>query len=255
MARFFRKFRLNSVSKNKIGKYLIYAVGEIILVVIGILIAVSINNSQERSILEAKEQAYLKGLKGEFETSKRKLIKLIEVNKQNYEGAKKILKYTNNPTDSLSEKDFSELLFHSFSYDIYFNANTSLLNEMINSGSLKDISNNTLRKLLTNWEAILKDISKQEKELGAQRNRVLDMFRTDQNSIKTIFQLSSTATSETNFLKKENYISNLNLLKSVAFENNILMFYLVSHATSEVHYQPLLKELNLILELITTEIH
>ena len=253
MARFFRKFRMNSISKSKIGKYVVYAIGEIILVVIGILIAVAINNSRERSILEQKEQVYLKGLKDEFETSKRKLTQLIEVNKQNYLGAQKILTYTNNPSKQLSEKDFSELLYRSFSYDIYFNANNSLLNEMINSGSLKDISNDTLRKLLTNWEAILKDISKQENELGEQRNRVLNMFRTDKNSIKTIFQLS-TPIPETTFLNNEDYVSNLNLLESLEFENNMLMFYLVSYSTSETHYKPLLEELNSILSLITSEI-
>jgi hypothetical protein len=124
---------------------------------------------------------------------------------------------------------------------------------MINSGSLKDISNNKLRKLLTNWEAILNDIAKQEGELGEQRSSVLDMFRTNTNSIKTIFQLS-TPTPETQFLQKENYISNLNLLESLEFENNILMFYLVSYSTSETHYKPLLKELNSILDLINKEI-
>ncbi|PTX62209.1 hypothetical protein C8N46_103308 [Kordia periserrulae] len=253
MARFFRKFRLNSLSKSKIGKYVVYAIGEIVLVVIGILIAVGINNSRERSILEAKEQTYLKGLKEEFETSKRKLIQLMEVNERNYEGAKTILNYTNNPNENLSEKEFSELLSRSFSFDVYFNANNSLLNEMINSGSLKDISNDKLRKLLTNWEAILKDISKQEGELGEQRARVLDMFRTNANSIKTIFQLSTTSP-ETEFLQKENYVSNLNLLASLEFENNIMMFYLVSYSTSEAHYKPLLKELNSILDLINNEI-
>ncbi|WP_046744394.1 DUF6090 family protein [Kordia zhangzhouensis] len=253
MARFFRKFRLNSITKSKIGKYIIYAVGEIVLVVIGILIAVAINNSREQSILQQKEQTYLKGLKDEFETSKHKLIELIDVNKQNYLGAQRILMLKSNPKDTITEKELSELLSRSLSYDVYFYANTSLLDEMINSGSLKDISNDTLRKLLTNWEAILKDISKQEDELGEQRNRVLDMFRTNNNSLKTIFQLSPPIP-ETAFLQKDNYLSNLNLLDSVAFENNILMFYLVSYSTSETHYKPLLKELNSILSLITKEI-
>lgn len=252
MARFFRKFRMNSISKSKIGKYVVYAIGEIILVVIGILIAVAINNSREQSILEAKEQTYLKGLKEEFDTNKNKLVKLIELNAQNYEAAKTILHYTNNPTESLSEKDFSVLMTRSFSYDIYFNANNSLLNEMINSGSLKDISNDELRKYLTNWEAILKDIYKQENEQNAQRNLVFDMCRSNENSIKTILLLSPTP--ETSFLKKGESVSNLHLLQSLTFENNLLMFYLTSYSTNQTHYKPLLKELNSILTLIDEEI-
>lgn len=45
--KFFNKLRLNAMEKNKVVKYLAYAVGEIILVVIGILIAVAINDRQQ----------------------------------------------------------------------------------------------------------------------------------------------------------------------------------------------------------------
>lgn len=45
MLKFLRKIRQKTLTENKFGKYLLYAVGEIILVVIGILIALSINNS------------------------------------------------------------------------------------------------------------------------------------------------------------------------------------------------------------------
>ncbi len=47
MIKFFRKIRQNLLTENKFGKYLTYAIGEIILVVIGILIALSINNWNE----------------------------------------------------------------------------------------------------------------------------------------------------------------------------------------------------------------
>jgi hypothetical protein len=47
MIKFFRKIRQRLLSENKFSKYLIYAVGEIVLVVIGILIALSINNWNE----------------------------------------------------------------------------------------------------------------------------------------------------------------------------------------------------------------
>ncbi|TYA59241.1 hypothetical protein FVF61_01520, partial [Formosa maritima] len=44
MIKFFRKIRQNLLMENKTGKYFKYAIGEIILVVIGILIALQINN-------------------------------------------------------------------------------------------------------------------------------------------------------------------------------------------------------------------
>ncbi len=47
MLRFFRQFRQRFLSENKFSKYLLYAIGEILLVVIGILIALQINNWNE----------------------------------------------------------------------------------------------------------------------------------------------------------------------------------------------------------------
>ncbi|NNC44454.1 MAG: hypothetical protein HKN99_01055 [Winogradskyella sp.] len=48
MIKFFRKIRYNLMEQNKTGKYFKYAIGEIILVVIGILIALQINNWNEQ---------------------------------------------------------------------------------------------------------------------------------------------------------------------------------------------------------------
>ena len=51
MIKFFRKIRYNLMSENNTGKYLKYAIGEILLVVIGILIALQINNWNSQSCL------------------------------------------------------------------------------------------------------------------------------------------------------------------------------------------------------------
>lgn len=48
MIKFFRTIRQNLLSQNKVSKYLLYAIGEILLVVIGILIALNINNANEK---------------------------------------------------------------------------------------------------------------------------------------------------------------------------------------------------------------
>lgn len=54
MIKFFRKIRQNLLSEGKTGKYLKYAIGEIILVVIGILLALQLNNLNESK----KERIY-----------------------------------------------------------------------------------------------------------------------------------------------------------------------------------------------------
>ena len=59
MIKFFRKIRQRLLSENKFSKYLIYAIGEIILVVIGILIALSINNWNENKKDRKLEKEFL----------------------------------------------------------------------------------------------------------------------------------------------------------------------------------------------------
>ena len=58
MIKFFRKIRQTLLEKNRVSKYLIYAFGEIILVVIGILIALQINNWNEKRKNKIIENEY-----------------------------------------------------------------------------------------------------------------------------------------------------------------------------------------------------
>lgn len=62
MIKFFRKIRQKLLTENKFSKYLLYAIGEIVLVVIGILIALQINNWKEANNRLAQEESILKEL-------------------------------------------------------------------------------------------------------------------------------------------------------------------------------------------------
>lgn len=59
MIKFFRRIRQKLLEENRFSKYLLYAIGEIILVVIGILIALQINNWNENQIQRKKERNIL----------------------------------------------------------------------------------------------------------------------------------------------------------------------------------------------------
>jgi len=63
MFKFFRKIRFNLMNENKTAKYFKYAIGEIILVVIGIIIALQINTWNENRKLQNEELSLLKELK------------------------------------------------------------------------------------------------------------------------------------------------------------------------------------------------
>ena len=73
------------MTQNKFTKYLLYAIGEIVLVVIGILIALTINNWNNERIVLNEEQIILKGLKVEMISNIEKLKEYIEYNRLSYE--------------------------------------------------------------------------------------------------------------------------------------------------------------------------
>jgi len=252
MISFFRKIKRQLLAENKITKYLTYAVGEIFLIVIGILIALAINNWNQRRIIRDKEQFYLAGLQTEFERSRIKLDTLIEVNRMNYQESRKIADLADSP-NLQDEKELSLLLYNSFSFEIAYSPNNSLLNEIMNSGGLKNISNPDLRKHLTAWESRIQSIHRQEQTLREQRDRIIDIFRTGQGSIRTILDDTGMTTGEMNMSQNPNFRSNLPVVKTQEFENNLLLFILTGMTTENTHYRPLLEEIDTILDLIGSE--
>ena len=141
MIKFFRRIRQRLLTENppestrsaragKFSKYLIYAIGEIVLVVIGILIALAINNSNQNRVTKEEEQTYLIGLKNEFQTSKMKPTDSLTL-KGKIQGAKENIGLYGGTGTSLNvtQEALLILLVGTFSSDISFNPNNSLLNE------------------------------------------------------------------------------------------------------------------------------
>lgn len=78
MITLFRKVRQSLISENKFKKYLLYAFGEIILVVIGILIALSINTWNQNRLNTKKETYYLTQLKQELSNQNEEINERLE---------------------------------------------------------------------------------------------------------------------------------------------------------------------------------
>ena len=106
MFRFFSKIRYQLAAENKVGRYLRYAIGEILLVVIGILIALSINNWNENRKQHIKDLDFLKSLKNEISTD----TIFLNLKKQEFLGINDQIKTTLNlfdSSDNLSEAQYS----------------------------------------------------------------------------------------------------------------------------------------------------
>jgi uncharacterized membrane protein YgaE (UPF0421/DUF939 family) len=96
MIKFFRKIRQNLLTENKFSKYLLYAIGEIILVVIGILIALNLNTTKELKTNNAQVESILASV---FKDLEKDLVHNINFQIKLY-----------NEKDSLSKKVLSKTL-------------------------------------------------------------------------------------------------------------------------------------------------
>lgn len=99
MIKFFRKIRYDLMKQNKNSKYLKYAIGEIILVVIGILIALQINNWNESRKEKEIENRYITNMLSDLKDQNASIDIQMESEKEFFKAAGQIIKsYQNNNT-------------------------------------------------------------------------------------------------------------------------------------------------------------
>jgi len=148
MIKFFRKIRQKLLTENKFSKYLLYATGEIILVVIGILIALSINNWNEKRIETERLNSVLNIVKADlikdtlnilrpikdYENKKVVLLKIIERGK------------SKSYLDSINELNFKkyEIFTKAISNYFLFSMNKRGIELLKNMSSNIDFEKDTL---------------------------------------------------------------------------------------------------------------
>lgn len=145
MIKFFRKIRQILLSEGKTGKYFKYAIGEIILVVIGILIALQINNWNEQRKENIKEQALLKRLEKEFNSNQKQLLGKIESRNDIIQKSSRLLTFYNEPENAELDSIFLYL------GSIIPTTFDPIQNDLVSSGNIEIIKNEELKQLLINW--------------------------------------------------------------------------------------------------------
>ena len=153
MIKFFRKIRKNLLSEGKTRKYLKYAIGEILLVVIGILIALQINNWNENRNQANNKSKLMLALKNEFIINQEILNNYLTGLHKNNAQLNKVINYsastTNLPIDSV------RLYVSQMGPTFQFSMLNSVFEEAISSGKFEMLSDSLKQKL-----SLLKDFSK-----------------------------------------------------------------------------------------------
>jgi len=162
MIKLFRNIRQKLIKEGKTTNYLKYAIGEIVLVVIGILIALQINNWNENRKLKIDERALLTNLSIEFN---RKLNELEEKNsgrKENIMGINQFLKRISNRDSLISYEDMIKIIGDlQTCYEV--NEEFSIIEMLFSSGKINTISNDALKATLISWPDKLEEMFEEQR--------------------------------------------------------------------------------------------
>ena len=157
MINFFRKTRKKLADNNQFLKYSRYAIGEILLVVIGILIALQINNWNEFRKERIQEQVILEQLQEEYESNLKQLESKIKMRNTVIKSSRKILSFIDNPESVSGDSILYNLARGGLrpTYD-------PIKNDLVSSNKLSLIQDNKLRKLLSQWESNYHQLNEEE---------------------------------------------------------------------------------------------
>lgn len=187
MIKFFRHIRQSLIMENKTSKYFKYAIGEIVLVVIGILIALSINNWNETRKSENNKQKLMLALKQEFLINKETLEERSLGLHKNNSQLNKVINFSAGAlelsTDSL------RYYASNLAYQTRFSMLNSVLEEAISAGKFEMLSDSLKQKL-----SLIKDFLNSRNDISKRGDDI--MF--NENGENVGFMLNLNAFQESN---------------------------------------------------------
>jgi hypothetical protein len=180
MINFFRKIRKQLSDDNKPMKYLRYAIGEILLVVIGILIALSINNWNEGRKQKILEQSYLDRLTVDLKEDLKSFKFYKGLTNLRMEQIEIVQNAVADPTVIRENPGTVIKSIEQVSWKSYLPLSRITYSEMISSGKLVLIESEKLRDLIAryykeidHWEMVLES-SEYHKEFASHTTGILN---------------------------------------------------------------------------------
>ncbi len=163
MIKIFRKIRQNLLKEGKNGEYVKYALGEIVLVVVGILLALQIDGWNEANKERAAEIIYMENIKADLQLNLVSLKEFIEARETTIKSVEILMDYFNQRIP-LDENNFNFHILEVMNwYPFVQQSNT--YQELLNSGNLSIISNKSIRSGLQDMQSGYNKISFVENEM------------------------------------------------------------------------------------------
>jgi hypothetical protein len=215
MIKLFKNIRKNLLNEGKISKYFKYAIGEIVLVVIGILIALQINNWNNELGNKRDEQRIVKNLNFEFKKNRISLQEYIKHHKEILSSAKNIMNLIGEPKEILNNHNIDSLLAQTLDYWSYKPSQAVVL-DLISSGKLNLISSDSLRLQLFEWSSKLEENQESYLTMDEISQNLVLPYLTKNASMKNIDNYGILLW---NKKTKLHHDDNYNMFQELEFEN------------------------------------
>ncbi|MUP46456.1 hypothetical protein E0K83_11980 [Gramella sp. BOM4] len=246
MIKFFRNIRRKLLKENRFKRYMLYAIGEIILVVIGILIALQINNWNEIQKLRAQEKLILAGIQDEFISNLKILDSTMHLNELNIKKSLELGEYLGPSTDSLDQKTFSNLMVGAFKEESRYLPILGLVNELTNSGKLSLLSDTELRKAISSWSSDLDRVANQE-DYVVERRDISHSYFLNTGNFRDHLEKIKNGSSLVNITPSKFPKNDYSFLRDQSFESNFYLFITASSNLQDNYYKPLREKINFII--------
>lgn len=148
-------------SSERIKKYLLYAIGEIVLVVLGILIALSINNWNQEKQDRIQEQQILKQLLTEYTNNLNQINQKIDIRNEQIQSILKLLAFRKRPVGMTPVDSFNIHLSRVLTRPT-FDPELGVTEELTHSGKLYQITNVALRNKVSAFTSFLGELREEE---------------------------------------------------------------------------------------------
>lgn len=207
------------MEKNKTGKYLKYAIGEIILVMIGILLALQVNNWNTNRELKKEQLKVMKSLHKEFSEN---FVRFDDIYKKQQYRKKSIetlmaVNYNKLSLDSL------ETIVRGASGQWTFDPFQGIYNSVINSGKIELISNDSLKRKIASFQDLLIDYK--EEEIGTRDITANNLYPYVMDYLDMDFNANFGIKVRTIEEKSEYRKEYIHFIESDKFENLIIYVY------------------------------
>lgn len=221
MIKFFRKIRKRLLTENRFSKYLLYAIGEIGLVVIGILIALQINTWNEQRINTNEERRIFQDLSEELQFNKFLMENGRRTMGEVIAGADSMLTKINDPSISVHQEILDKEI-DKLTRVWLLGRPTTHYDVLSGSGDFKLISSPILRKKLTDLKGNQESLLKWEEDQTRFVDRELRPFLNRNSDRTRVRSVRKAAKLVTTYHKSVWPIGNRELLQNREFANMLI---------------------------------